>query len=306
MNKIYKTLIYFFYCRNDIYEYKEVFDLHLELLKQNINIFNYSKFILAFNDLNNNELIDFYKNYIKDYLCINDNFEFIVVQNDPINREGIYFYNEVILKLNEYDGLLFFGHNKSDLHNAKKNTYDWITGSHFINFYDINDIENKLIYDKYIAYGSFPICMINQSQYILNIYHYSGTFFWINPKKIYNLHNKEINIYVNFFIRLLYEQNNDFIKNYKEFRFVAEQFLHNICNFYTECTTLNNLDISNGLMFYTYEMKNIINGNTLLISNIEKCAYYYPITKYYLTEEQNIEFNEYFDNICNKLNIKFN
>jgi len=87
-----KTLVYFFYCRDDINEYKEVFDLHLELIKKNINIFNKYKFILAFNDLNNTSLIDFYKDYIYNYLTLTNNYDFIICQNDPVNHEGIHFF----------------------------------------------------------------------------------------------------------------------------------------------------------------------------------------------------------------------
>ena len=302
MNKIYKTLVYFFYCRDDINEYKEVFDLHLELLKKNINIFNYSKFILAFNDLNNNELIDFYKNYIQSYLEINNNFEFIIVQNEPLNREGIYFYYEVVKKLNEYDGLLFFGHNKSDLVIDKQIIYDWLIGTHFINFYDINDVENKLIYDKYMAYGGFPTYLIEQREYIHSIYFYDGTFFWINPKKLINLHYHEIQHYTDFFEILLREQKNESIIKLDEFRFFAEIFLNNVCNFKLECTTLNGFQIN---PIYIYHLKPSESSIKNLIYNIELFPYFSKITKHYLSEEQNIEFNEYFNNICQKLNIIF-
>lgn len=298
-NKVYKTLIYFFYCRNDIHEYKEVFDLHLELLKQNINIFNYSKFILAVNDLNNNELIDFYKNYIKDYLCVNDNFEFIVVQNDPLNREGIHFYYEIAKKLNDYDGLLFFGHNKSDLTYDKRNIYDWIIGAHFINFYNIEDIENKLINDKYIAYGSFPKFVLNQTWEGESRYMYWGSFFWINPKKIISNHSTEVSFYNEYFDMFFQmKKTNSYIKSIGEFKYYAEYFLGNICNFYSDCTTLNNAIIP----IYMY------NGlpSQTLICGYNKIGYHSPMTQYYLTENQNIEFNKYFNSICKKLNILFN
>lgn len=301
-----KTLVYFFYCRDDINErYKETFNLHLELIKQNIHIFNQSKFILAFDNLNNNSLIDSYKNYICDYLNLINNYNFVIVQNDPINREGIHFFNEIILKLDEYDGLLFFGHNKSDLNVHKLNIYDWITGIHFINFYDIQDIENKLLYDKYIAYGALPVYLnICQKIYedINSKYIYQGSMFWLYPKKILYNYNGQLNLWKDFFNTGF---NQEFIKSYNiqslnsVFKYTAENFLDNISNFYEVCTTLNNIKPQPSYIF----MKD--NGVYAYFNDKLFSPYNEPITHYYLTDVQNQEFNDYFNNICNTLNISF-
>lgn len=301
-----KTLVYFFYCIDNIDgRYKETFNLHLELIKQNIHIFNQSKFILAFDNLNNNSLIDSYKNYICDYLNLINNYNFVIVQNDPINHEGIHFFNEIILKLNEYDGLLFFGHNKTDLHTNKLNIYDWIIGMHFINFYDIQDIENKLLYDKHIAYGAMPICMhISKDSFSCanHVYMYPGNMFWFYPKKIlYNYHG-QLDLWKDF-LNICLDKN--FIEywniNFSEacFKFVGENFLNNIGDFYEICTTLNDVKPKPSYMF----MKNKVEYAYVIGKLIS--SYNEPITNYYLTDIQNQEFNDYFNNICNTLNISF-
>lgn len=301
-----KTLVYFFYCRDDINEYKEVFDLHLELIKKNINIFNKYKFILAFNDLNNTSLIDFYKDYIYNYLILTNNYNFIICQNDPVNHEGIHFFKEIILKLDEYDGLLFFGHNKTDLHTNKLNIYDWIIGTHFINFYDIQDIENKLLYDKYIAYGPMPICMHTTKDSFScanHVYMYPGNMFWFYPKKILYQYGDQLNLWKEFLNVCL---DKDFIEywniNFSEacFKFVSENFLNNLGDFYEICTTLNGIKPKPSYMF----MKN--NVEYVYLKDKLISPYNETITHYYLTDFQNQEFNDYFNNICNTLNISFN
>jgi len=299
-----KTLIYIFYCRNNFFEYDEVFKLHLELLYKNINIFNYYKFILSFDDLNNNDIIEFYINYISTYLQLKDKNGFVIVQNSPNNREGIHFFEQIILNLNEYDGLIFFGHNKTDLGYNKENIYNWIIGAHFINFYDINDIENKLTNDKYIAYGAFPqYWQSNECEQVMakGTYMYTGSFYWFYPKKILENNKDELLLYIDYLINFL---SDDFVKDNNidtnnEFKYFAEVWLDNICNFYQSCTTLNNIKPKPTFTYYRNDK------STRIILEQYTMGYYMNIVPRYLTPEQNIKYNKYFNDICNFLNISF-
>ena len=193
-NYIPKQLIYYFTC--DTWEFYEVYKLHLECIKSYGNIFFKYTFILGFNDLNDTEFIEYWKNTINEYIdASNKNIEYIIEQNNPLFREGIHYYNYIYKHLNDFDGLLCWGHSKRDFKYPKDNIYKWISFSHYIMSSNIPDVENKLMYDKYLYIG--PNLGFNPFNANEN-YEYLGSFYWMNPKKIYNYYQNEINTFINY------------------------------------------------------------------------------------------------------------
>ena len=277
-----KTIVYYFYIDSD--EFYEVYKLHLECLKVYKDIVNKYIIILAINDLNDNILIDIWKTRIQEYLN-SDNIEFHIEQNFPQYREGIYYFKYIISNLQNYDGLVLFGHGKRDFLDNKNNIYEWITSCHYILSHDINYIEEKLIYDKYLFFGP------HKSQYLIypNVTIYQGAFYWLNPKKIYNTNKESIDRFIdhiNYFL--------NFVNN-----------LSNIDNFTIEQSKVilmlaeNNFILNmNSEYMADYYQNEII--HVMLIETFNNS------TMYFQAYSKNEFYTESFLNICDKFyNLDF-
>ena len=203
-----KELFYYFYIDSD--DYYEVYKLHLECLKDYINVFNKVNIILSLDDINNTYYIDLWKDRITTYLQYNDDINFIIVQNDVKYREGIHFYNLIFSQLYKFDSLIFWGHGKRDFYDDKNNIYNWISGMHYLNSLNINEIENILVSynNQYCVHGPF----IEYYNFMPNNLFYWGAIYWLYPKKILDLFIEQYNITNEYYLNILYFDNNDDMK----------------------------------------------------------------------------------------------
>lgn len=215
-------LIFSFYACGEltIYHY-----LHLILLSKFIHIFNDIDLILLIDD---NTDIDSLKNLIIEYLQRND-INFIIRQNNSFYREGIVYKEFIIDKLNEFkdNELVFFAHTKGvtnelNINNVKL-TVTWITLMYFLNLY-YGDFDVELISNNNVCYGT----LYNYDDSNLTKYHwqYTGSFQWINPKRLYEkIENKDL-IYRDYDIKIIAEQ---FLGNNVSTEYVAFKD-HNLFN----------------------------------------------------------------------------
>jgi len=182
-----KNLIY------HLYPEKTKFDFHLKYLLENKNKFDGEKLICL--SLEENENVYKYEeieHHFKD-------FKLIRVQNNPHIRESISFFNNLLPYILDVEGITFFGHSKSNSVKRLRFEYSkphttWTRLLYEKNLENIGDVEEKLLNYNYTSYGSFlrqsllepiPSCK----------WHYSGTFFWFNNKKLKKSSDK-INSYL--------------------------------------------------------------------------------------------------------------
>ena len=294
-----KQLIYYFYI--DSYDIYEVYKVHLECIKSYDDIFFKYTFILSLDDINNQELIEYWKNIINDYIKKDKKIEYIIVQNNKLYREGIHYYNYIFKKLNEFDGLLLWGHGKRDNNYSKENIYEWIISSHYIMSHNINEIENKLIYDKYLFSGP-NLSFMNGD---INKQIYQGSFYWMNPKKIYNKLKNDINIFTNFIdlvlndiyinIQILKDKQTNIdkvIRYISEFSILFKiKYLHHFQNNLIECFYIDYSDNFN----YT---ESSLTYNDLYINKFSE-----TIINFYNDNIKN-GFKIYYENILNNISAK--
>ena len=102
--------------------------------------------------------------------------------------------------------------------------------------HDISDIENKLVYDKYLFTGP-NLCYFNGN---INDIKYLGSFYWMNPKKIYNKYYNYINIFIQTMDKYLFEIHPDLYDDTCYTMF--DNYLYYIAeNIYLLCCDINYL-----------------------------------------------------------------
>jgi hypothetical protein len=165
----------------------KIYNAHYMMLKDYSRIMNEMVFIITHNNLSNNVL-----NKIKTRLLFEcqlcKSITFIVEKNIPQFREGIIFKKYVIDKLNDYDGLTFWAHskgvtNKTNINNLT-NTLKWLYMMYYSNIIWFHEVQLKLD-DKsdYISYGT--LYYKDRRHNLTHNWFYSGSFFWLNTKKLY-------------------------------------------------------------------------------------------------------------------------
>lgn len=183
---IYKNLIFHLYSF-DGFEDNDAIRVHLSCLKHFSSVFDNAKFIISVDDPKNADLIKKTEKAIVS--CGFRNVGFKVVENDYY-REARTFKEEVIDKLDKYEGLTFFAHSKgtTNVLNPKMNkesVLKWVAGMYYLNLNFIDDVENTLINQfKYAFYGSFKVVSDNIEN--KNKTWYAGTFYWVNTNRLLN------------------------------------------------------------------------------------------------------------------------
>lgn len=259
-------LVYAYYIGNEFTEYHE---LHLKLLSIYINRFDNVDFILLYDDENS---IDETLNIIKSYINRED-INFIYVKNNPIYREGIVYKNYVIDRLNEFEEneLVFFGHTKG-VANAlckanKYNTYSWIELMYWCNLEKIYIVDAELLIKDNICFGA--IYNYDESSLVKYKWQYTGSFQWINPKRLYDIVKDDNRLYTDHMIMRIAEEflgNNvptdkvAFI-NHNWFNKKFSLLLHERSSYTYE----NIFRLAFGLMYVddVYSFINFINTNNL-------------------------------------------
>lgn len=196
-------LIYAYYIGN---EFSKIHELHLKLLSIYINEFDNVDFILLFDDENS---IDETVSIIKSYINRQD-INFITLQNNSMYREGIVYKSYVIDRLDEFEEneLVFFGHTKGVTNELNK-TYDantrlWIELMYWGNLEKIYIVNNELLINDNVCFGT--IYNYDESSLVKYKWQYTGSFQWINPKRLYNIVKDDQKMYTDYNIKCIAEE----------------------------------------------------------------------------------------------------
>ena len=198
-----KILVYYIYITDDFFE--RITNLaNIECLKRYSHIFDEARIFLSIDDVENLELIAKIEHLFVD-MWFNGNIKFTVHKNDEY-RESRIVKEEIADSLKSYgEDLVFFAHGKGfsnlDTGYDKESMLHWIIGCYYLSL-GFNEEATNLItgMNTFSAYGSFPLIMNGEKKmhgdylakdelYLGRIkYHwcYSGTFFWLNPAKLYD------------------------------------------------------------------------------------------------------------------------
>lgn len=256
-------LIYFLYTPKEKSEtYKNMMRIHFNCLNYYKNVFNKAIFILAFDDLNDKELISQTEKEVVELGVGINNIKFIVVQNDIHFRETKYFKSEVVDKLGELDGLTFFAHSKycpNFIIGEKE--YDsvchWIAESYYFNLNFIEEVKNIFFSANptYYSYGHLLTNCNGKEMLSTHNWFYSGTFFWINATKIGHLYGdkaKSLNVNDRWFAEFFLSDVFSIDHAYSHCKTLGE-----ICNAYKYSKDILPMiaskdDVENYMSFYNY------------------------------------------------------
>jgi hypothetical protein len=173
-----KNLIYYLYLENPYFIDKTTL-IHLNCLKFFKNIFDGEKiiYVTSNNKIENEDeikgLFDFFNT---------TNITFKV--NDSEKRESFYFL-EQMSKIESESSITFFAHNKGVTNNGEPDSLlNWILSMYFFNLSGLYISEiNDSLNDKYNFYGVLRKT-VSCPPWVYSNWHYSGTYFWFNTKKI--------------------------------------------------------------------------------------------------------------------------
>lgn len=177
-----KKMIFHFYA-NENFDKSGSNKVHLNCIKHYSRIFDEIKMIISVDDVTDLNLIKRVENFIIEKLCYGGDLTFAVRHNTPY-YECKTFRDELLIKEQYYDGLIFFGHNKgtTNYDDSKEGLDIWLCGAYFLSFEFIKEVEDFLISQPGYFYGPYLTTVFEDSGTIFNKYHtyYAGTFFWIN------------------------------------------------------------------------------------------------------------------------------
>ena len=163
-----------------------VIRLHLNCLAYYSFIFDEATFIISVDDESNEALIAEFEHEILNCGFINVRFK--VMNNYYSLYEATTLYNEILNKLNDLYGLTFFGHSKgigNEIFGQANfdQLFEWICGLYFLTLDEYNVAQGNLLGYRGISYG--PYKYLNED--VTNNKYgwmYSGTFFWLNARKL--------------------------------------------------------------------------------------------------------------------------
>ena len=196
-----KTLLYYIYVTPDFFT--RITNLvNIECLRRYSNVFDSAKIFLSLDDTNDKELINKVEHLFID-MGFNGNISFVIHKNDEY-RESAVLKEELADKLYELDGLIFFGHGKGfsniDTGYEKESMLHWIAGEYYLSLQFIDEVLDLITGSStFSAYGSFPM-ILNERKHTDDVLEkdelylgrikynwcYSGTFFWVNPARLYD------------------------------------------------------------------------------------------------------------------------
>ena len=118
--------------------------IHFVCLSKYINIFDEARFTISVDDLSNLDLISYGLQWI---LSLGGTFEKTInIRKNTDLFEVETFGKEFLNKSDEFDGMVFFGHNKgtTNFNNPQLNhesVFKWICGMYFYNFEFVDEVE---------------------------------------------------------------------------------------------------------------------------------------------------------------------
>lgn len=171
------------YCNNDIYEW------HYKLLHKYSQYFNSIHIIISIDEqlYYDSDIIYRIKSRLIDTLNCN-NIELTTEFNNPYYREGEFYKKYVYDQLeNLQDSLIFFGHSKAITNPSNyeyiENTKLWVYSLYYLNLNWIEEMRRKLVDEpNYIFYGGLYFKDYRHNN--INNWFYSGSFHWVNPKRL--------------------------------------------------------------------------------------------------------------------------
>lgn len=172
-----KTLVIHCYVNYNI-EYRKCLNCHFFYLKKYANIFDKIIFVVALDNLQDDELISY---ATQKAFEVFDSKKLIIkfIQNDKVLCEVPTFRDEV-LNNESLEGLVFFCHTKGG-HFNNHNTLKWNSCMYFYNFHFMDDVISKLENNNGIFYGTLLHQANNKEQvHNRNLALYSGAFYWVN------------------------------------------------------------------------------------------------------------------------------
>ena len=177
-----RNLIFYCYLRDG--EIDECTQLNIVLLKKYANMFNGDVIIkVAFDDIN----IDNEKElWVRSSFSFFNNPSIEIVKNNPETRESEYFI-ESIEEITDDNSLTFFCHNKGNTHTSpdiRNNIFNWIFSMYFFNLDEtiFKSIEKPL--SNELMFSGILRKTLDCSPWVCSPWHYSGTFFWFNTKRL--------------------------------------------------------------------------------------------------------------------------
>ncbi|MBP5724907.1 MAG: hypothetical protein J6X18_15200 [Bacteroidales bacterium] len=181
-----KNLVFSFYVF-DGFEDNEAIKLHLKCLKKYSNIFDNAKFVISIKDTSNIGMIKKAESMITE--CGFKNLEFKVKQNDCY-CEARTLKDEILDKIDTFEGLTFFAHTKgvtnvTNKEIKKESVLKWVAGMYYMNLNFIEEVESCLIYHFDCSmFGSYKV--VSDKIENKNRRWYAGTFYWINTNRLSN------------------------------------------------------------------------------------------------------------------------
>ena len=275
-----KKLIFYFYITPDFFERKTNL-INVRCLKEYAHIFDEAEFYLSLDNVEDYDLIHKIESLLID-LPFRGNISFKIHQNDSY-RESRIVESEIINKIDEQDCLLFFAHGKgfTNLEQYEEESMcHWLIGCYYLSLNFIEEMESMIDSNNYtwISYGSFPLLSQDKfeddfvpenDRYIGRIKHkwcFSGTFFWINTKRL----SDHINTF-NIKLPKIYD------------RYYSEKVLGNIMSYGGNAAGHNNMIL--------YSNNNMYNDG------VAKSALNFILQ----SEEERNEYNNFYNKIMNSL-----
>ena len=184
-----KTLVFHIYVYDDKdYLNNIAYKLHLECLKRYSDIFNKACFNISCDNMDNKYLINQIKHDLIE--CGFDNLEIIVTKNDYFCEANTFKYF-ILDRLNDLNSLIFFGHTKGIINvedgiNFPENILHWVYTMYFFNLEEeyIINMENMVIRSSG-GYQNTFYGTLKQTYENDGCSFYPGTFYWLNPMKLY-------------------------------------------------------------------------------------------------------------------------
>lgn len=176
------NLIYHLYCKNVEDMNNNVFyEINRRCLEHFHEIFDYSVFCVCVDDMNDSELI---QNAIKwIWSCGFRENVIIKIKPNSSYRDAQTFYDEIVYHLTEFDGIVFFGHNKGTTMQATEGLKQWVT---FLYYSCLDKIEEKVkeLCNITLLYSYIPINTSEYNTYRVFKWFLPGTFYLFNPNKL--------------------------------------------------------------------------------------------------------------------------
>lgn len=186
INGVKVSLVYHLYCKDaesivvgtgNVYN-----EINRRCLEHFHDVFDDAVFCVCVDDRTDSNLI--HKAVAWIWSCgFKDNVTIKVKPNSPY-RDSQTFYDEVVDHLSDFDGMVFFGHNKGNTIEELDGLKQWIIFSYYS---CLDEIENKIkrLTDHTIVFGYVPLAGGQPLFYIFNKHGWMipGTFFLFNPQK---------------------------------------------------------------------------------------------------------------------------